>query len=513
MKIDSRPEGPVEKGAAMKRTIMLGAAVALGVALWGGAADARNPHCAGGIQYVVQGLNDKNKGNMDDYRREMHKAVEQLNQCSAEDPNDFEALGYLGWAYAEVGADVAIQDSTAASIDYSKRAGQAFEKSIAGLKVKDPKKVDWASTNRESYWATAFNEGISAINDARAIWDPSQTPQSDADKKLKADANKKYDKAMKALMRADALKPDDPKTLRNLGNVYMFQGDMKQAEATFRRGLNTATGGKDSLLLQSLRSVQMQEAGSLIDAKNYDQAIAFYSDQAKTEPNNPDVALGLADAYFKRAQSKEGDARKPDFKLAGDNYAKAAALNPTSPDLPFNAALSYQNAGDAKLAEPMWRAALKLKPDDPDATSALGSCLADLGKFNDAIDVLWKGVSKDPKNKILHRQLGAVYTKAGNNTKSTEELMVYLALQNGQPVADPAAAAKASAKPGSAQAQTLASAGTPDQVSPWDVQGDKVETWFYWDKKQAYHFKGAAPYGKSDWSAPATASNAGGAKK
>jgi tetratricopeptide (TPR) repeat protein len=491
---------------------MLGAAVALGVALWGGAADARNPHCAGGIQYVVQGLNDKNKGNMEDYRREMHKAVEQLTQCSIEDPNDFEALGYLGWAYAEVGADAALQDSAAASVEYSRRAGQAFEKSITGLKAKDPKKVDWASTNRESYWATAFNEGISAINDARAIWDPSQTPQSDADKKLKADANKKYDKAMKALSRADALKPNDAKTLRNLGTVYQFQGDNKDAEASFRKAIAAATGGKDSLSEIVLRALLMTGCSSLTDQKKFDEAIACYSDQAKTEANNPDVWLGLADAYFKRAQSKEGDARKPDFKLAGDNYAKAAALNPASPDLPFNAALSYQNAGEPKLAEPQWRAALKLKPDDPDATSALGSCLSDLGRFNEAIDVLWKGVSKDPKNKVLHRQLGAVYTKAGNNPKSTEELMVYLALQNGQPVADPAAVAKASAKPGSAQAQTLASAGSPDQINPWDVQGDKVETWFYWEKKQAYHFKGAAPYGKSDWSAPASA-NAAGAKK
>ena len=64
-------------------------------------AEARNPHCAGGIQYVVQGLNDKNKGNFDDYKREMQKAVQQLEQCASEDPADLEAVGYLGWAYAE----------------------------------------------------------------------------------------------------------------------------------------------------------------------------------------------------------------------------------------------------------------------------------------------------------------------------------------------------------------------------------------------------------------------------
>ena len=67
-----------------------------------GIAEARNPHCAGGIQYVVQAMKDKDKGNTDDYQREINKAVQQLEQCSSEDPNDLEALGYLGWAYAEV---------------------------------------------------------------------------------------------------------------------------------------------------------------------------------------------------------------------------------------------------------------------------------------------------------------------------------------------------------------------------------------------------------------------------
>ncbi len=64
----------------------------------GGVAEARNPHCAGGIQYVVQAMKDKDKGNTDDYQREINKAVQQLEQCASEDPADLEALGYLGWA-------------------------------------------------------------------------------------------------------------------------------------------------------------------------------------------------------------------------------------------------------------------------------------------------------------------------------------------------------------------------------------------------------------------------------
>ena len=472
----------------MKRSI----AVALGIALVLAAASARvaqarNPHCAGGIQYVSIALRDKEKGNFEDYQREIHKAVDQLTQCTQEDPADVEALGYLAWAYAEV--------------DSARLAGEMFDKAIAGLKAKgDAKKADWASTNRESYWATAFNDGIAKINAAQTAY-PNfmKKPENEADVTLKGEAKKSYDQALVSLTRASRLRPGDPKTLRNLGSVHAFMGDYQQAEAVFREGLKGAPG--DSLLLESVKTARINYASQLTDEKKFDEAIAFYQELIKADSTNPDLYLGLADATFKRAQSKQGDARKPDFKGAGDAYAAAARLKPTNADLSFNAALAYQNAGESALAEPLWRTTLKLRPDDVDALSALGQALADLQKYQDAIRALWEGLNRDAKNKTLHRQLGAVYTKANNNPKSTEELMVYLALQNGTPIQDMTAAAK-SAKAGTPRAQTLASAGMPEQIVPWEIQGEKVETWFYWGKKLAHHFKGDQLYVKSDWSAP-----------
>ena len=78
-----------------RMTVAAGAAALM---LLAGVASARNPHCAGGIQYVVQGLRDREKGNQEDYVREMNKAVQQLEACANEDPADLEAQGYLGWA-------------------------------------------------------------------------------------------------------------------------------------------------------------------------------------------------------------------------------------------------------------------------------------------------------------------------------------------------------------------------------------------------------------------------------
>ena len=476
------------------------ASFALGVVsavlLLAGPASARNPHCAGGIQYVVGGLRDKEKGLPEDYMRQMVKAVQQLEQCASEDPNDLESLGYLGWAYAE--------------IDSCGPAGKTFQKAIDGLNAKgDKKKADWASQNRDSYWANALNDGIAKINEAQQAYpDFNKAPENDADKTLKAEAKKKYDAAVVSLTRASLLRPGHAATIRNLGSVYAFMGDYKTAATVFQNGLAMAPG--DSALTQSLKLVRSNYAQHLIDDKNYDEAIVYFTDLTKSDPNNSDQFLGLASALFSRAATKTGDAQKAEYKAAGQAYQKAGELKPADADLPFNAALSYEKSGDYALAETQWRASLKARPNDADALSGLAETLVELNKVNDAIEVVRQAVVVDPKNKALHRQLGAVYSKAGNNPKSTEELMVYLSLQQGQTDPDPGKTAKA-AKAGSAAAGALASLGAPDQINAWEGDGQKYSTWYYWTKKQALHFNADGGLAmKSDWStataAPKTAS-------
>jgi tetratricopeptide (TPR) repeat protein len=460
--------------------------VALLLATTSGVAQARNPHCSGGILYVTQAMRDKDKGELESYQRQIHKAVFELRQCAAEDPTDFEALGYLGWALAEV--------------DSAGPAGAAFEAAIAGLQAKgDKKKVDMVSGNRSSFWARTFNEGIGHIQSAQdAYSDFTKPPADEAETTLRGVAEKHYREALVALTRASSYKRGDPQTLRNLGSVYVFMGEFQKAEETFLDGLRQVPG--DSSLAFALRTARVNRARSLVDAQEYDTAIAAFADLLKTEPNDPDHHLGMADACFRRAQGKQGEARAADFKLAADSYARAGELKPTDADLPFNAALAYQNAGALEKAEAQWRLAVKLRPEDVDALSSLGAVLADLKKYDEAIRTLHAAVQLKPQNKTLHRQFGSVYTKAGNNAKATEELMIFLAMQNGQPSADPAASARA-APAGSDAARILASDGVPEQTISWTAEQESYESWFYWEKKRVYTFKAGKIVTRSDWSA------------
>ncbi len=446
-------------------------------AVMAGTAFARNPHCAGGIQYVSQALNDKAKGNTEDYLREIHKAVDQLSLGATEDPADYEAQGYLGQAYAE--------------IDSAGPAGEWFAKAAAAATAKgDKKKLDVITSNRDHYWSLAFNDGIKAIGDGQQFNDAGQ----------KDEAAKAFATAADKLTRATLLRPAHPQTIRNLATAYAYAGDYDAAEKVLTAGLVQAGADTSAhVLTEALKTVRANKAGALTDAKKYDEAIAYYVELTKAEPANADLWMGLGNAYYNRANTKQDQARKDDFKLAADAYAKAYELRNTDHSLAFNAALSYQNAGELALSETQWRAFIKVEPGDADALSSLGAVLADEKKFDEAQSVLQKAIEIKPDEKVYYRQLGAVYSKSGNNAKTAEMMFVYLPMANGKP-GDPAAAVKG-AKAGSAAANTATSMGTPEKVFDWtDNTAGALQTWMYGSKRLAFTFNSAGVLvQKSDW--------------
>lgn len=460
---------------------LVAAVAAVACLAWAGSALARNPHCAGGIQYVVQGLKDKERGNTEDYDREMRKAVDQLTMCSTEDPADYEALGYLGWALAEV--------------DSAGPAGDAFQKAIDAAQAKgDKKKAEVVVSNRDHYWSIAYNEGIKNIQDGQ------QYAEADA----KKEAHEAFGKAITSLTKAKMLRPGHAQTIRNLATAYAMDDDFERAEAVLKNGETEAAKDTSvSQLAAALKTVRANKANALLTANKFDEAIAYFTDLTKSEAGNSDLWMGLGNAYFKRAETKVDAERKADFKGSADAYAKAFQLRPDDANLVFNAALAYQYAGELPSAEAQWRAVLAKTPDDADALSSLGSVLADEKKFADATAVLLRAISIKPEEKVYYRQLGAVYSKAGNNPKSTEMLFVYMAMNKGTAMADPAGAVKA-AKAGTAAANTLSAMGAPEKVLEWDdtETSTKLQTWVYGAKQVAFTFNAAgALVQKSDWTA------------
>lgn len=465
----------------MKLRSLVSLVVAASCLAWAGSAHARNPHCAGGIQYVVQGLKDKDRGNIEDYEREMRKAVEQLTLCAEQDPADFEAHGYLGWALAE--------------IDSAGPAGVAFAKALAAARAKgDKRKSEVIVANRDHYWSVAYNEGIKNIQDGQ------QYAEADA----KAESHEAFGKAVVALTRAKLLRPGHAQTIRNLATAFAMDDDFDSAEIVLRNGQQEAAEDSSvGQLAEALRTVRVNKASGLLAENKFDEAVAYYTDLTRLEAGSSDLWMGLGNAYFKRAETKADSAKRADFKRSADAYARAFQLRPDDPNLVFNAALAYQYAGELAAAEGQWRAVLAKTPNDPDALSSLGSVLADQKKFGDAQQVLLRAIAIKPEEKVYYRQLGAVYSKGGDNAKSTEMLILYMAMSKGEAKPDAAGAAK-EARPGSAAANTLAAMGSPEKVLEWENTdtGGLLQTWVYGTKQLAFTFNAAgALVQKSDWTA------------
>src|SRR5205823_15054243 len=129
---------------------------------------------------------------------------------------DFEAVGYLGWALAE--------------LDSAGPAGVAFQKAIDGLTAKgDKKKVEVATANRDHYWSVKYNDGIKSIGDAQSAWPDFTKKPSDEEKPLKEEATKRYEAAIVSLTCAKLLKPGHAVTIRNLGTGYALMGRFDEA--------------------------------------------------------------------------------------------------------------------------------------------------------------------------------------------------------------------------------------------------------------------------------------------
>jgi tetratricopeptide (TPR) repeat protein len=437
----------------------------LGLALGSGVALARNFHCAGGIQYVIQGMNEKGKGNLDDAHRIFGKAVGQLSECVKEDPNDNESWSYLGWAYAE--------------LDSAPQAGAAFDEGEKRLAA-EPKKIETLKNNRKSYWVQYYNQGLGHYKEASAIMKPEDIPNSTDPKAV--DARAKLAAAEVSFKNAVAISSQEITAYNNLAIVQALQGKFDDAEATVEAGLKIKPDDQD---LKDRKDSMVDNAiKEKIKGGDYTGGLTMLDAMLAKKPNDyPLLVLAAQTAFDQGDKTKDKDPAggKAAYARAAGYYGHAADNGPAAQDkhdMRFNEAVAFQNAGD---------------------------------DLNEA-KVLFALVQDAPKDKSMHAMLRGAYDRLGSKKKADDEVWVILGLNdNAVPVADvPGYVAKV-AKVSDA-GKTLAANGSPEDVKQFKTEQSTIDIWYYWTKKQAFAFSTGRLVGSANFGefGPETSGGGGG---
>ncbi|BCG81654.1 tetratricopeptide repeat protein [Mesorhizobium sp. 113-3-3] len=241
------------------------------------------------------------------------------------------------------------------------------------------------------------------------------------------------------LQYALALRPDSDAALVQLAAVAEQLKDGEGAIALYRRI-------PDSSPLKELSDLQL--GLNLADLDRHEEAITHLKAFVEAHPNDMRAYLALGGVY----SSKE------DFRSAANLYDKAVEVlkTPTAANwnIFYQRGIAYERLKEWPKAEPNFRKALELQPDQPQVLNYLGYSWVDmntnlkeglamiqkavdlrpsdgyivdslgwayfrLGRFDDAVREMERAVSLKPEDPVLNDHLGDAYWRVGRKLEAT----------------------------------------------------------------------------------------------
>lgn len=241
------------------------------------------------------------------------------------------------------------------------------------------------------------------------------------------------------LQYALALKPDSDAALVQLAAVSEQLKDGEGAIALYRRIPATSP-------LKELSELQL--GLNLADLDRHEEAITHLKAFVDAHPDDMRAYLALGGVY----SSKE------DFRSAANLYDKAveALKTPTAANwnIFYQRGIAYERLKEWPKAEPNFRKALELVPDQPQVLNYLGYSWVDmnmnlkeglamiqkavdlrpsdgyivdslgwayfrLGRFDDAVREMERAVSLKPEDPVLNDHLGDAYWRVGRKLEAT----------------------------------------------------------------------------------------------
>lgn len=216
--------------------------------------------------------------------------------------------------------------------------------------------------------------------------------------------------AERSIGEALRLFPENPEINKAMGALLAKTGRASEAGRLFEKGASLQTsksGGSDyNLGLLAASKGDFQEALRLFDA------------ETRRNPSDWKAWKGMGDA-----QASLGNAAG-----AASSYAKAVAINSSSPESSLGLGLAFFNMGRPKESAAAFRKVLELKPDDAIAERGLGASLALTGGLQEAELHLKRALALGPDSPETRNALGGVCAMAGRFKEAEAEFLAALRL-------------------------------------------------------------------------------------
>ena len=148
------------------------------------------------------------------------------------------------------------------------------------------------------------------------------------------------------------------------------------------------------------------------DQGRLNQAIGFYQEAAKLQPQYPLIYDSMGVAFLKEGRINE----------AISQFEKASQMDPTLPRVHEHWGLALKESGQLDDAITQDEAAVRLSPDDADAHADLGLVFQKEGRITDALAQYQIALKLDPNMAITHYNLALAQEANGNLSEAGREL-------------------------------------------------------------------------------------------
>ena len=222
------------------------------------------------------------------------------------------------------------------------------------------------------------------------------------------------------LQYARALRPDSSAVLVELGQLAEQQGRSEEAISFYKRV------PADSPMK---RLAEMQLGLNLADVDRHDEAIGHLSALVEEDPDDMRGYLSLGGVHGSRK----------DYAAAAELYDRAAARLPDpSPEnwnIFYQRGIAYERLKKWEQAEPNFRTALKLRPDQPQVLNYLGYSWVDMNiNLEEGLDMIARAVALRPNDGYIVDSLGWAYYRLGRYDDAVRELEKAVSLKPDDPI-------------------------------------------------------------------------------